>query len=404
MIHLLFFSIFAMLCILYFSKRHIGFLFLFSFGVAYYIYAPYLIYCFNFFESYPGMNEWFYSFGQAAEYYEILLYYSFFMILFVIILSNLTNKIKVPHLKTREVHPSVLLGAMIGIFLLLVSVWYQARYMFFKGYSVEYNTTLMGQMATFNLLINFVVMYSYIKKYFKIFYIGLLILSVNSILLLGMGGRMYILTVLISWFLLKMNKNLSSVKSRVKLIYYAAFLTALFSFVGIWRLGIGNIGYLPYILMAEPVFTSYSSATFIANNEIPLLGDIHIYFNSFVGLMPSFFVENKSQFYTLPSDLGYYYLTPLGATSVVVYMLVSFGVIGCPLFLSWLVFLFFILKRMTQNNDIFLVIYYSALSVVPFIFFRETFYISTRVFLMTSAVLPIMILVTNYFFCRAASK
>lgn len=403
MVHLFCALIFAMLIYNFFSKKHIGFLFLLSFGFIYYLYVPYFVYDFHLLESYPGMSEWFHLFSKAVEYYELLLFYSFFMMITCIVLSNLTNKIKVPNLKTREVHPFVLLGAVIGMFLLLASVWYQARYMFFKGYAVEYNSTLMGQMATFNLLFNFVVMYSYIRKYFKVFYVGLLVLVVNSILLLGMGGRMYILTILVSWFLFKVN-DVSTATSRSKLIYYLLLLVAFFSFVGIWRLGIASLDYLPYIVMAEPVFTSYSSASFIVNNKIPLLGDIEIYFNSFVGLVPSFFIENKDQFYTLPSDLGYYYLNPLGATSVVVYMLVSFGALGIPFFLLWLFFLFYILKKMAQNNDIFLVVYYSALAVVPFLFFRETFYVSTRVFLMTSTVLPIIILVINYLFYRVANK
>ncbi len=371
---------------LFFSNKHFGFVLLVSFGVLYYIISPFLMFKSGFVDGFPGIEEWSLIFSKSIIEYEILIYYSVVLLFFIMIFSSYLNRVKLVNFTITKISPTTVFLSIVFIAILLFSVWIKARGMFFKGYATDYNATLMGQMATFNLLINFVCLYCFISGHKRLLVFGLFFLVGNSILLLGMGGRMYVVTVIIAWFLLICNR--SSGKKRVKYFFYFVSFAFIFSAIGIWRLGILDYSFLPYMFFAEPIFTSYSSSSFLFNNEIPIFGDFSLYLKSFVGVLPSFFFPDKTSFYTTPQDLGYDFIAPLGATSIVVYSLVCFGILGTFFYILFLTLFFTWLKRLNRNEDLWSAIYYSTLSVIPFLLFRESFYISIRVFILLGFVFP----------------
>ncbi|EKO3717658.1 oligosaccharide repeat unit polymerase [Vibrio metschnikovii] len=395
MIYVPFLFFLFVLIYFFFSNKHAGFLVLSTFGLLYYIYSPYMAFITGIVDGFPGIENWSVTFAHAKDEYEVLLFLSSAIILSMYLFVDFFSRIKFPNIRASRISPVTILLFFIVFIGILFVIWFRARGLFFKGYLTDYSTSLMGQMATINLLMNFLLLYSFLAGYRKSFNFILIFILINSILLLSMGGRMYVVTIIVSWALYF--SNLSTGIQRFKLVIFLLFFVLFFLSIGIFRLGIKDFSFLPYIFLGEPIFTSYSSSSFLGNNDIPVLGHISLYIKSYIGLLPSFFFSDKTQLYTLPQHMGYDFIAPLGATSIVVYLTVSFGVIGSPAFFILLSFVFTFIKKQSNNGFLWIVIYYTMLSIVPFILFRESFYVSTRALVLPSVVLPLLLLACDKF-------
>lgn len=374
------------------KSKHLGFLFLFGFGILYYLVLPLLSFDISLVSEFPGVSLWRKAFEGGRDDYRLVLVYSLFIFFNLYLVEYWIRKVKMPYVSFSILQSKVLLLTLIGLSSILFFLWFQARDMFFRGYTEGYNPSLMGQLATLNLMLNFLSLYCFFigSKKLKIVFITLLV--INSILLLSMGGRMYVVTVLVPWILLTINKG-KPVKLKVVACIFA--FVALFSFVGVFRSGAFNYSLIAYFIVAEPMFTSYSGASYLANNDVMIFGNPIFLIFSFIGILPSFFVPDKKSLYIEPFDIGIFYEAPFGATSVLVYVLVSFGVVGASFFLYFLSLFFEFFRKNAEYDALMRASYYCCLSVIPFLFFRETFYVSIRAFMVPAVIMPMLLLVIN---------
>ncbi|MDB4279344.1 oligosaccharide repeat unit polymerase [Paraglaciecola sp.] len=370
--------------------REIDFLYLFAFGVIYYIFLPSLVHEFELFLSFPGIKIWYDTFNKGTQVYLPVIYIFFGAILCMLYFNFILNKIRVKTISLPIISNASLSFCFILIAMLSFYFWFNARGMLFEGYSVAYSSDVMGKMATLNLICNFFALYGFQKnaKHFtnKLF---LLLLIINSIFLLGMGGRMYVLSALITFFIYFLNKNSFD---RVKFIFVIVITMTFMIFIGMFRLGSTDLSLAGYLFVAEPVFTSYSSISFLSQNEIPLLATGELAFKSLIGFLPSFLFENKVEYIVTPLDLGYKFSNPLGATSVIVSSFISFGSAGAIVFFILMYTGFFCLRCLSKRDIFFRTIYICSLSVIPFLFFRESFSISFRVLWFVNLIIPIFII------------
>ena len=107
----------------------------------------------------------------------------------------------------------------------------------FQGYLVEYDDGFMGTISTINMVFLFLYIYSKGKLNVKNYFIDLYLVSSLvefSIILLGMGSRMYILIPCVTCTLYFLDKGVISIK---KVLVGGLIAVLFFLFIGIWRLG-----------------------------------------------------------------------------------------------------------------------------------------------------------------------
>lgn len=268
------------------------------------------------------------------------------------------------------------------ILIICIYIWFNSSHFFFHGYSIGYDSRIMGKMATLNLLLTTFVLC--IKKcvslYIKIFSFSLVIM--NSLLLLSMGGRMYVLIFLIFmiiWFY--DNKKIPN-----KII--GTFIISLFLLIiiGVIRIHSLSFNLFTYIALAEPIFTSYSLFSFLTHdNNLGYFNPPINFFNSFLLILPNF-SDYKEDLIINMADLGFVFYSPLGATSFLVSLIGNFGTIGGIVFILLISTMIEILK---YSKVIILRIFYTMLcSIVPFMLFRDSFGIIIKVALFTGLLLP----------------
>lgn len=394
----IFFFLLFILAYRFYFGFPLDFYYFFCFGTMYYILSPYLVYFFGSFLSYPGISSWRnYLFSVSKKYETICMMFFGFTVL-VFFLNKLFLKFRSVKIRMPTISSLSLVIFLFFITALCFYLWYLAyeAKLLFSGYTSEYSTRIMGNMATANLILNFLALYSKFIYKDRVKKLYIILIVMNSLFLLSMGGRMYVVTVIIPWVMVYVN-SLQDIKVTIKKFKTSLILvslTLLFCAIGIFRLGINDFSFLMYMFFVEPIFTSYSSITYLLYNpEIPFLNNGILFINSFLGVVPSFFMENKEELYLLPEHLGFYYEAPFGATSVVVYLFTSFGIIGSFVFIGFLTFFYSTLSKMASVCVFFKTFYLCALSIVPFIFFRESFYISTRIIVFPLFILPVCILI-----------
>ncbi|WP_421300343.1 O-antigen polymerase [Aeromonas veronii] len=400
MMPLIYIFLFLLLVYYYFSGKEIGFGFLFSFGALFYILTPYIIYTYGFFDGYPGIELWKESFNLSLSRYKWVYLYFFICSFVVVFIDFLFSRLTSNKVNTQSFYISHIGGifALLFITVILLVFWfksYQAG-MLFQGYAVSYDTGLMGNMATANLFSNFMAIYFFLNSKRKLSLLFSMLIAINSIFLLSMGGRMYVVTIILPWVFIYL-ANRTALYSRVKILSLVLLLVLFMGIVGIWRLGMSDISFIGYITMAEAIFTSISISTFLHLNEnVPFLENGFYFISSLMGVLPSFIFPDKAQLFISPEQLGYKYESPLGATSLVVSLFTSFGYLGGLIYIMF-VGLFMNILRVLANKAFFLKTYYlCVLSIVPFIYFRETFYISNRIVIFPFLIMPLIF----YFFDR----
>ncbi|MBG6241248.1 MAG: oligosaccharide repeat unit polymerase [Candidatus Symbiopectobacterium sp. Dall1.0] len=325
-----------------------------------------------------------------------LFFFAFTVLIFIC--NKFFLRIKIPKVKISEISSLSLVISFFAIMILCFYLWYSAyeANLLFSGYTSEYSTRIMGNMATTNLLLNFLAIYSNFICKDKIKKIYMALIIINSLFLLSMGGRMYVVTIIIPWLIIYGDnvKTLKDFIRKFKINLIMVSLIILFCAIGIFRLGIMDFSFMIYIFFAEPIFTSYSSVTYLLyNSDIPLLNNGMLFISSFLGIIPSFIMENKDSLYLLPEHMGFYYESPFGGTSIIVYLFTSFGIFGAFFFMCFWVFFYGIMSKIAKTCVFFKTFYLCALSIIPFIFFRESFYISTRIIVFPIFILPMCVFV-----------
>ena len=281
----------------------------------------------------------------------------------------------------------------------------------FTGYLNLSNGTpqaaqLKGQFATLNCIALFIMIYSLLNDYkgfSKIIYV--LIVLTCSIILIGVGSRMYVLVPMISFLIFKLyyaKKKWTVFKFFAISLICLAFLIM----VGVWRLQDFTLNFEDYffIFIGEPVLTWWSASTFLANN--PVLHAIDFpspYLSSFINFLPSFLFPNK-EFLLIPLSEKHYFSAPLGATSAFVSIQGNFGWLLGFMFMFLFGLFFSLLENYGTKNKFILTYYILIVSTLPFQFFRDDFTISNKQWTWNMLIVPLTMVIILKFMKIVARK
>ena len=368
---------------------------LFFFGYIFYFFTPYFVGITHSFKDFPGMEMYhgFFKLIPKDRLQSYLLITLSWLPAFY--LGHFFYKLCKPYKRSLQIFPasytsygvSYIAILLMGVLLIFT---YIARNSLMGNYLV-YDFSARGKMSTLLVVFNFFLLYQLLSRQ-KVSYILIAGTIITAVLLLSMGGRMYVIQTFIIYLIYKT----SFAEKRWKLIQIISFaLTALIigSWVGMYRMGTTlNIDKGLYSLMAEPVFTWFSTSTFLIANNIPVINFPANFLTSFLNLIPNTIFSLKS-YVVSTQGMGYVYQNPLGADSVWSTVVINFGSIGSFFFIFIAGFMLNFLRHLSENNRFWAVYYILVCGMLPFQFFRDGFYIINKQLFFNFLILPVIVLV-----------
>ena len=366
---------------------------LFLFGFIYYLIIPLVVVCSNKWEDYPGIDNIYLYFKNRYIYgylTMVILLGLFFL------LGSYTPrlcKLKTQMVYCEKIVPSKHFVLLVSPLLLYCQyVIFQNRSYLFQGYLVELESPFVGTIATTSLFVLFIYLYNKIGIYSKTVDKLLVFFIIEmSIVLLGLGTRMYVIIPIISIFIYLIENKKISLK---RLFTISGFVILFILAVGIWRMGDKDISIdaLLYIGIAEPSLTWISAISLYDLNEIPLLLFPKQFLSSYINFLPSTLFPNKSE---LIASLPLKYDNPLGATSLYTSLIANFGLFGSflAIFLFGFLLTFIRLRWRTNYGRAY---YYCICGIIPFQLFRDSVEIINKELFFTFLILPcLFILFSN---------
>lgn len=380
---------------------------LFIFGVNYYFILPLFIGCYyNLFKT-SSFDDWYDVFRNVTEGQKFfLLFYSSMLILFYFIGSWLASLFckRGDFIEMEKICSKKGLGTtsvtilLVPAIIVTAVIWYYSREYFFKGYSGVYDIGIRGKMSTLSLLwlvISFSLKSS-VNRYIAYFSIMLLIL--NNIFLLSMGGRMYVMVsaiYVLVWFY--DHKRIPS-----KIIISFFLLLSFLVLIGVIRAGEFDISMLSYIALAEPIYTSFSLFSFLSNDSnFSIFQYPYSYINSFLLILPDINSYKEGLELTL-SDAGFSFISPVGATSLFVSLVGNFGIIGGVIFIS--ITSFFLELLMHSRSMILRNMYLIICAIMPFMLFRDGFSVVMKVSVFSGFIIPVIMFLISSFLIKLKSN
>lgn len=378
-------------------KKFLNHNYFFIFGWGYYLFIPPILGWLGKFHDYPGFHEWYVDFHKLSlsllfEYYLSIFSLLIFFMLGSFFGGNFRLRIYFPFVKYNRM--SIIISGILSLFIVLYLIW-SSDVVLFSGYEF-YDSNFLGKIATIFIVSCFLSLYFLEKNIGKMAVMPIFAsLSICSVVMIGLGARMYVLLLLISFAMYYLKYK--NVILNIKYIILMSLMLFLILMVGVVRVGLDlNFENLMYILFAEPMFTWWSAQTYIYSNDITSFS-VHLdgYITSFYNFIPSFIFENKSEFIVIISDYANF-SSPLGATSLIVSLLGNFGI------LFSMVFIFFVGFYISQVNyysykSSFIKIYYILIcSLLPFQFFRDGFEILNKQMYWNMLIVPMFILLGVY--------
>ena len=367
---------------------------LFLFGYVFYFLTPYLFGISHFFTNLPGVELYQSFFNKIPQ--EQLVLYAIVTLLWLpaFYLGHFCFSLLKPYKMSLQLFPqtaltksvdyiAVLLLGMLAVFAFI------SRNSILGGYG-SYDIGARGKMSTLLVVYNFFIAYQLVSRQ-KVSYLLMAGAAATAVLLLTMGGRMYVMQT----FLVLLMYKTSFAKRRFSVVQFAVFGVVIFiiaSFIGIWRLGIAfNPVTASYSLFAEPVFTWFSTSAYLGSNPIPLFNIPVNFLTSFFNLVPNTFFSLQQ--YAVPtSRMAANYQNPLGADSIWTNVVINFGSMGSVFFFFVTGFMLNFLRHNSEGRRFGAAYYILVCSLLPFQFFRDGFYILNKQLFFNFLILPAMIL------------
>ncbi len=367
---------------------------LFFLGFIYYLIIPPLIGINGLFHKMPGMENWYIDFYSARK----NLYYYFFIVMSYAISfyigSFFINLLPKKKRKVNRINKKQIDLGFIAILFLILTIYiiFTRRSIIFTGYKT-YGDSILGILATVNSTC--VVFLFYIifngKKTLTEYSIFMFIILLSSLILVGLGSRMYVLIPIICFLIYK--TYYAKKKLRVKkILLYSITALMVFLIIGAWRIGVNlSLDFMIYLFIAEPTFTWWSSASFLANNNLDIITFPSNYLSSFFNFLPSFLFNNKALLINSIQD-RYFYESPLGADSIFVNIQGNFGWFLGFFFMFGVGLYYSIIEKMSRRNSFFLAYYIGVLAILPFQFFRDNFAIVNKQLFWNMLIMPIILM------------
>jgi hypothetical protein len=362
---------------------------LFFFGVLFYLIAPLIILQTDIFDGLPAIDPWKTN-VLDSEHLFIYLALVIELVVFFYMGSYLAIKYTNPNFSTRrdlgKISSRVLL-IVVGIF---VSVFiFKLRASAFQGTAAfNEDDRLQGILSTANLLLFYIHFVLEQPKYTK--RIFLIIFIINSIFLLGLGGRMYVIIPAVAYYIRAYNNASRRGKSVIPYIIIPLIAAISASIIGALRIG-DKLDKPLYFLFAEPIFTSYSAFSYVNQNNIPLVATPYSFFVSFLNFVPSLFWSGKAEALTKLVGDWAKFDNPLGALSIFVSIYANFGIVLSAVFIFFFGALYGYLYKGFITGKINKNIYYCFCGVLPFCFFRDPLGVPIKIFITSYLIIPYLL-------------
>ena len=259
---------------------------LFFWGVFFYLIIPLLVVSSRIWEEYPGMHV-------LYEYYKDKYVIGYLLIVFGLsafyLIGSFTPLFLKKGLLKLKFSPLPnnmgLLTFSFPLFLYSQYVVFANRNNLFHGYMSEIDSPFVGTLTTTSMYCLFMYLLNRNGRFsHRANFVLTLLLIELSVILLGLGSRMYVLAIFISLLVYFVESNSIS---KTKLFILVVVVALLAMAVGIWRIG-GNINLeqMVYICIAEPTFTWVSAISMIDLNILPLVSFPDNFLSSFVNMLP----------------------------------------------------------------------------------------------------------------------
>lgn len=366
---------------------------LFTFGLFYYLIFPVL------FSDYYMSNDLPLSIyiGKLFFRFDYTSYYLYVLTLFVFFTMGvfcLSSESKYLAIKTKKTEGFIFFTLML-VFLFLLFNYFQLKDQLFKGYAgLNWNekNDQKSLVSGFNIFLGAFTVYLWVEEA-KTKWFSTMLTLMNSVILLGLGGRMYVLVVLIcilTYCILYKNISLK----KILIFTLCAFFFLLI--MGVIRQG-GNLTgkSLFFVFIAEPMFNWLSAGSTIRFNTLHLFEMPDILVSSAVSMIPTLLWSGKSEFLNSLASNSYLIDSPVGGTNILASLLSSFGIIGS--FLAMFIFgLFagFLIKKSKKNSFHFMMLSIFC-ALMPFMFFRDNVVIFQKNLFFNGMLLPYLILKIN---------
>jgi len=258
---------------------------------------------------------------------------------------------------------------------------------FFTGYST-YDMSVLGPFSTCAFLSAWFVNY-FLRNQIRFVFLSFFV--VCSVLLLGWGSRMYFVLSFMALMLGLLSKN----KWLLRNIWFYLFIAiscVLMMAVGIVREGGRELGSenLIAVFFAEPLFTSVSGSLYLdANGGRPVYGVPNDLLAAIIHFVPSAIFPGKIDLIreiTFNQNVQ----SPFGAKSLLVGLYSNFGVFY-PIFIASIGIYFGFLSRKARHSVFYRAVYFSALPVLTFLFYREGLTTVIKVLFFNGFMVPLII-------------
>jgi hypothetical protein len=367
---------------------------LFLFGYLFYLGIPYVVGITNGFADYEGMQLYQDSFSRVPErkldaYLLITLTWlpAFYG-------GHFCFKLLKPYKRSLEFFPATPVTRSLSYFAVLlfgalIIFSYLSRGSLFGGYG-SFDIAARGKMASLLVIFNFFLLYQMVSRQ-KISSLLVAGTIITTLLTFSMGGRLYGLQTLLIFLLYKTSFAEKRWQAgKVLLFTFLGFLLA--AIAGIWRQG-GSFSTdkALFMFVAEPTFTWISNSSFLAFNEIPVINVPLNYLSSFLNLVPNT-VLKLSPYIISTRAMGFTVETPLGAESAWSSYMINFGSVGSCVYIFCIGFVLNMLRHMSEKSRFAAVYYIMFCSMLPFQFFRDSFFIINKQLFFNFLFLPAVIL------------
>lgn len=376
----------------YYRIDHRG---LFLLGYVFYFFTPCLVGLTNMFQGFPGIELYQGFFKLIPK--EKLVSYMLITLSWLpaFFLGHFCFSLFKPYKRKLQFFPATATTratSYVALFLLgilLVFAWL-ARNSLFAAYE-SYDIAARGKISSLLVVFNFFFLYQLISTQ-KLTYLLIIGIGITSFLLLTMGGRMYVMQTMIIYLVYKTSFATRRWKGyQIGVAALAGFL--ILSFVGVWRMGAGfSFDWASYSLMAEPVFTWFSTSSFLGSNEIPVINFPSNFLTSFFNLIPNSIVGLRP-YVVSTQQMGYITANPLGAESVWSNIVINFGSVGSFFFIFLTGFILNFLRHLSESSRFGAVYYILVCGMLPFQFFRDGFFLMNKQLFFNFLFLPALILI-----------
>jgi len=353
---------------------------LFFFGYTYYLFTPLVLASLGAFDSVD-------SFVLTARYFDAEsrwwpAYVAFVLVapLMYLIGSGWTRLRRSEGSRPVEARPRTGARMLIPVYgLLLVVFTFQARALLFTGYSETVDSSLQGQLATLEMLILYQYLYERGKQRATAGAFGLL-LAFNSLVLLSMGGRLYIMSALVAIYFRWWNWGARSVAAQIHSLVLVFCVPAALVGVGMWRVGEADFDKLGFYVTAESLFTAISGFTLFTGGHWSLLDTPTEFVAGFLNIIPAAVWPGKAEWLTSLTAPMQNFDSPMGAVSIIASSVANFGFLGALVFFAFVGAYMSTIAR-TRGNAAREAHYCYLVGLLPFMFFRDPFQIQIKLVL-----------------------